>query len=75
LAFTPSTKHLITCNWLDSDCYENSTVVCQESKIIGAGDGLFAKKDLPANLIISYYNGLIIKHGETYTAQNCNYQV
>jgi len=60
---------------LESDHYEDSNVTCGSSKIDGAGDGLFARKDLPENRIVSYYNGLYINHGETYSSSNCNYQV
>ena len=40
------------------DNYERVTVRCKKSNIDGAGDGLFAAKDLPNGMIISYYRFL-----------------
>ena len=33
-------------------------VECRESNVNGAGEGLFAKKDLPAGTIVAFYNGI-----------------
>ncbi len=63
LDYCPSTKDSIPCQWLLKDPYETTTVFCRTSDIEGAGDGLFAAKDLPTNLIISYYNGFHIEPG------------
>ena len=73
--FCPSNAGEIPCDWLLDDNYEQVTVVCQKSKVEGAGDGLFAKRDLPAETVISYYNGLHISPEEDYAASSCNYQI
>ena len=75
LDYCPSTKDSIPCDWNLGDTYENSTVVCRPSLVNGAGDGLFAAKDLPTNTIVSYYNGLHIEHGEIYNTNSFSYQV
>ena len=41
----------------------------------GAGDGLFALRDIPEKTIISYYNGIRLLPGESYTTTSCNYQI
>ena len=51
------------------------TVYSVKSKVDRAGDGLFAKRDLPANTVISYYNGFHIEADETYQSSNHNYQI
>ena len=75
LDFCPSNKTTIPCQWMLKDTFETTTVFCRTSDIDGAGDGLFAAKDLPANLIISYYNGLHIEPGEPYNTNSFSYQV
>jgi len=40
------------------DPYEAVQVECRESNVNGAGEGLFAKKDLPAGTIVAFYNGI-----------------
>ena len=40
------------------DPYEAAHVECRESRVNGAGEGLFAKKDLPAGTIVAFYNGV-----------------
>jgi hypothetical protein len=75
LNYCPSTKDTIPCDWTLKDTFETSTVACRSSEIDGAGDGLFAAKDLPTNMIISYYNGLHIEAGETYNTTSFSYQV
>lgn len=46
-------------NPLLCDAYESQYVFVAPSTISGAGEGLFAKCDLPASLIVSYYNGAL----------------
>jgi hypothetical protein len=45
-----------------SDPYEEQYVVVGKSTLNGAGEGLFAKTDLPANFLACYYNGLLVEH-------------
>ena len=75
LDYCPSNKDKIPCDWMLKDTYESSTVICRTSKIDGAGDGLFAARDLPTNTIVSYYNGLHINSGEVYNTNSFSYQV
>ena len=75
LEYCRSNKDKIPCDWMLKDTYESSTVICRTSKIAGAGDGLFAAKDLPTNTIVSYYNGLHINPGEIYNTNSFSYQV
>ncbi len=76
-AFTlaPSTSSSIPCDWQLDDPYERVTVLAKKSDVEGAGDGLFAKRDLPSDTIISYYNGLRIEAGEDYASSSYNYQI
>ena len=73
--FCPSNAQTIPCDWLLEDNYEQVTVVCHQSKVEGAGDGLFAKRDLPPETVISYYNGLHISPDEDYAPSSYNYQI
>ena len=50
-------------------------VHCKKSKIEGAGDGLFASRDIPSGIIVSYYNGLRIESDQNYSPDNSNYQI
>ena len=75
-SYCPSNSHTIACDWRLPDAYEQVTVKCQESSVDMAGDGLFARKDLPANVVVAYYNGLRILPDEHYgLSANCNYQI
>jgi len=71
----PSDNDVVRCDWLLADPYESVTVVCAPSRINGAGDGLFAAKDLPAGRVIAYYNGVRVEPGQKYSANNCDYQI
>ena len=42
------------------DRYEESMVYLDRSTIPGAGEGLFAKKDVSLNTIVAFFNGLKI---------------
>jgi len=53
-----STYTWITENTLLEDPYEKATVFVGNSATEGAADGLFAARDLPANTIAAFYNGL-----------------
>ena len=66
-SFSPSDSKTVTCEHLLSDPYETENTLCLPSRISGAGDGLFARRDLPAGAVVAYYNGLRIEHGEHYS--------
>ena len=42
------------------DRYEESMVYLDRSNINGAGEGLFARKDVSQNTIVAFFNGLKI---------------
>jgi len=72
---SPSDRSEIPCDWLLADPYESVTVICRPSMISGAGDGLFAQRDIPKNTVISYYNGVRVLPGESYTSSSYSYQI
>ena len=74
-SFCPSNLESIPCDWTLKDNYETAMVHCKKSKIEGAGDGLFASRDIPGGIIVSYYNGLRIEADQTYSPDNSNYQI
>ena len=45
-----------------SDPYEERYVEERRSTVVGAGQGLFARRALPAGLLACYYNGLLVEH-------------
>ena len=51
------------------DRYEDSMVYLARSDIPGAGDGLFAKKDVPLNTIVAFFNGLKIPTDVDYAKE------
>jgi len=71
----PSDRQRIACDWHLADCYETVTVLCRPSDIHGAGDGLFAARDIAKNTVISYYNGVRVLPGESYTTTSYSYQI
>ena len=72
----PSNSVNVPCDWTLRDPYERVTVTCRPSRLpTGAGDGLFALRDIPEKTIISYYNGIRLLPGESYTTTSCNYQI
>ena len=72
----PSDSVHVPCDWTLRDPYERVTVTCRPSELpAGAGDGLFALRDIPEKTIISYYNGIRLLPGESYTTTSCNYQI
>ena len=59
-------------NPVQPDPYEEQYVIIGKSSIPGAGEGLFAKKAVPAGLLVSYYNGEYIDH-KTVDARSWRY--
>ncbi|TRY63349.1 hypothetical protein TCAL_10816 [Tigriopus californicus] len=74
-SFCPSNSNEVCCNWLLSDPYESETVECLNSAVDGAGDGLFARTNLPQGTLVAFYNGLVIGLEESYANSNMNYQI
>ena len=56
--FDPGNSEIMCKEPLLPDPYENNNVCVKVSKMKGGGEGLFAKVDLPAKKIVSYYNGV-----------------
>ncbi len=74
-SFSPSDSKRIACDHTVRDPYESAVVECRQSEIECAGDGLFAAMDLPAGVIVAYYNGLRVQYDERYSPLNANYQI
>lgn len=45
-------------NPMTPDAYEHNHVIVKQSKMRGGGEGLFAKINLPAERVVSFYNGI-----------------
>jgi len=71
----PSDSKCIPCDWKLEDNYERVTVFSKKSDVHWAGEGLFARRDLPKDTIVAYYNGLHIEPKETYSSPSCDYQI
>jgi len=57
-----STVDFVTSSPTLRDPYETTTVVVRKSQVEGADDGIFARKAIPKNTVIAFYNG--VKVGE-----------
>ncbi len=71
----PSDAKGVHCRWDVPDCYESATVECRSSSVCGAGDGLFALRELPEGRVVSFYNGVCVRPGESYSTDNLDYQI
>lgn len=58
LYFDQSTRERLSRQPLRQDAYEFCYSYVQPSSIPGAGEGLFAKVDLPAGFVCAFYNGI-----------------
>jgi len=58
-----------------ADPYETARCSIQPSCIPGAGEGLFAKVDIPAGQIVSFYHGAYFPYGAKCDNTNCDYQI
>ena len=58
LKYSRATKTSMGENLLASDPYERRMIVCRRSDVDGAGEGLFAVRDLPVGTIAAFYNGV-----------------
>eukprot|EP00794_Sanderia_malayensis_P007172 gene7172-7978_t len=59
-----STRCLLSKNPLLADPFETKRSYAAKSTITDAGEGLFAKTDMPADEIMSFYNGIRLTHKE-----------
>jgi hypothetical protein len=61
LDFSPSSSCSICRNPTVADLFEATTVEIRPSAIAGAGDGLFARRDVPAaGELVAYFNGVCV---------------
>jgi len=59
-----SSSTTISSHPLVNDCYEEYRVTVKKSSISGAGEGLFSLISADAGEVMSFYNGIRIKHQE-----------
>ena len=52
-----STYDRVTSSPMLEDPYERRTVEVRSSRVVGAGEGLFALRRLEPNTVIAFYNG------------------
>lgn len=64
VTYDPSTHDQLSKYPLQVDLYEQDKVYVAQSGIPGAGEGLFTRKELPSNSVISFYNGVRLSHEE-----------
>jgi len=61
---------------LQDDPFEHKYIYVGQSKMSEfAGDGLYVKRDVPANTTISFYNGIRVQPGEQPPWSNGGYQI
>ncbi|XP_024116136.1 histone-lysine N-methyltransferase SETD7 isoform X1 [Oryzias melastigma] len=63
-SYDKSTSTCIATHTLLPDPYESRRVFVADSKIKGAGQGLFAKTDAEPGTVMAFYNGVRITHSE-----------
>ena len=74
--FWPSTNKRVLVPPLLKDPYESKYVFADKSGMSDyAGDGLFLKRDVPANKTISFYNGIRVRPTEEAPFHNTGYQI
>ena len=70
-----STKECISKQPLLADPYEDLFVYVDQSLIPDAGQGLFAKVDIEAATVISFYNGTRFQVNDKSANENSNYKI
>ena len=60
LKYEVSSLNWICSNLLQRDPYEDQNIRVMKSGLEMAGEGVFAKKDLPPDTIVAFYNGIRI---------------
>ena len=73
--FWPSTLTRVPCPWLQEDPFERKVVYSESSGMNGAGDGLFLRKDVAMDSIVSFYNGIRVAPGERPPYESISYQI
>ncbi len=62
VGYSCATRSSVGQNPLVPDPYESRTVQVGPSSFPGAGEGLFARRDLPAGTLVAFYNGVRIPY-------------
>lgn len=74
--FWPSSLNVVAVPPLLEDPYEQKYVYAGKSSMSDhAGDGLFLKRDVPANTTIAFYNGIRVRPGEPAPYVSTGYQI
>lgn len=60
---------------LQEDIYEKKYVEVRDSRLEGAGDGLFAKKALAQGATVAFYNGIRVGPNDTPPFQSRDYEI
>ena len=71
----PSTLRSMPVPPLQEDPYERKYGEVRQSKMNGAGDGLFARSELPEGATVAFYNGIRVKPGETAAFRSRDYEI
>ena len=74
--YWPSSREFVAVPPLQDDPLEHKYVYVDKSKMSDhAGDGLYVKRDVPANTTICFYNGVRVKPGQHSPWYNTGYQI
>ena len=74
--YWPSSREVVAVPPLQDDPLEHKYVYVDTSKMSDyAGDGLYAKRDVPANTTLCFYNGVRCKPGEHSPWRGTGYQI
>lgn len=75
-SYWPSSLYEVHVPPQQEDPYESKYVFAKKSQMSDyAGDGLFIKRDVPANTTIAFYNGIRVKPGDSAPYENTGYQI
>lgn len=74
-SYSPSTKDEIKIPLHWRDPYEEQWLEVKESKISGGGEGAFSIRDIPANTVIAYYNGIRMSQNEKSPCEDTGYAI
>ena len=74
-SLSPSTATTMEVSPLLQDPYETRWVTVRQSTVVGGGDGLFARREIPADTVISFYHGLVYRPGEGGQTEAPDYMI
>ena len=57
-SYREATEESMSSHPLEGDPYEEQWIECKESSVSGGGEGVFARRDIPAGTLVAIYNGL-----------------